>query len=126
MKRFAMKDYGKAKEVLIEIEAQSRPMDETHVRVELAAFAINPYDVALRQGAMRDFRTLKFPYVLGNDGAGIVTEVGGEVSHIKVGDEVIVHAVGGTYGEEVVVPGGKVVKKPNSMSWEVAAGAVTP
>ena len=47
MKRFAMKDYGKAKEVLIEIEAQSRPMDETHVRVELAAFAINPYDVAL-------------------------------------------------------------------------------
>ena len=46
MKRFAMKDYGKAKEVLIEIEAQSRPMDKTHVRVELAAFAINPYDVA--------------------------------------------------------------------------------
>ena len=41
MKRFAMKDYGKAKEVLIEIEAQSRPMDETHVRVELALSLIH-------------------------------------------------------------------------------------
>lgn len=126
MKRFAMKDYGKAEDVLIEIESEARSLDDTHVRVELKAFAINPYDVALRQGAMRDFRTLKFPYVLGNDGAGIVTEVGSEITHIEVGDDVIVHAVGGTYGEEVVVPGKKVVKKPVSMSWEVAAGAVTP
>lgn len=126
MKRFAIKDYGAAKDVLIEIEAEPRPVDDTHVRVELKAFAINPYDIALRQGAMRDFRTLKFPYVLGNDGAGIVTEVGSEITHVKVGDEVILHAVGGTYGEEVVVPGKKIVKKPASMTWEVAAGAVTP
>ena len=126
MKRFAIKDYGTAKDVLIEIEAEPRPVDDTHVRVTLAGFAINPYDVSLRQGAMRDFRTLKFPYVLGNDGAGVVTEVGSDVTHVKVGDEVIVHAVGGTYGEEVVVPGKKLVKKPKSMSWEVAAGAVTP
>ncbi|MBO0451731.1 NADP-dependent oxidoreductase [Candidatus Enterococcus murrayae] len=126
MKRFAIKDYGPASDVLIEIEAEPRLMDDTHVRVELTAFAINPYDVALRQGAMRDFRTLKFPYVLGNDGAGIVTEVGSKITHVKVGDEVIVHAVGGTYGEEVVVPGKKIVRKPVSMSWEVAAGAVTP
>ena len=104
MKRFAIKDYGTAKDVLIEIEAEPRAVDASHVRVKLLSFAINPYDIALRQGAMRDFRTLKFPYVLGNDGAGIVTEVGSEIAHVKIGDEVIVHAVGGTYGEEVVVP----------------------
>jgi NADPH:quinone reductase-like Zn-dependent oxidoreductase len=69
---------------------------------------------------------VKFPYVLGNDGAGIVTEVGDAVTHVTVGDEVIVHAVSGTYGEEIVVPGKKVVKKPASMTWEAAAGAVTP
>lgn len=126
MKRFALKDYGPAKEVLIEIDSEPRLVDETHVRVELVAFAINPYDVALRQGAMRDVRTLKFPYVLGNDGAGIVTEVGKKVTHVKSGDEVIVHAIGGTYGEEIVVPGKKIVKKPAMMSWEVAAGMVTP
>lgn len=126
MKRFAIKDYGAAQDVLIEIEAEPRPIDDSHVRVELTAFAINPYDIALRQGEMREFRTLKFPYVLGNDGAGIVTEVGKEITHVNVGDEVIVHAVSGTYGEEIVVPGKKVVKKPTSMPWEIAAGAVTP
>ncbi|WP_314577402.1 NADP-dependent oxidoreductase [Enterococcus gilvus] len=126
MKRFAIKDYGVAKDVMITIEAEPRTVDATHVRVEIQAFAINPYDIALRQGAMRAFRTVKFPYVLGNDGAGIVTEVGDAVTHVTVGDEVIVHAVSGTYGEEIVVPGKKVVKKPASMTWEAAAGAVTP
>lgn len=126
MKRFAIKEYGRAKDVFMEIDAAPRPVDDTHVRVALKAFAINPYDIALRQGAMRAFRTLKFPYVLGNDGAGIVTEIGDDVTHVQVGDEVIVHAISGTYGEEIVVPSKKLVKKPASMTWEAAAGAVTP
>ncbi|MBO1305875.1 NADP-dependent oxidoreductase [Enterococcus sp. 669A] len=126
MKRFAMKEYGSAKEVLTEIEAAPREMDETHVRVKTMAFGVNPYDVSLRQGQMSSFRTLKFPYVLGNDGAGIVTEVGSQVDHVAVGDQVILHAVGGTYGEEIVVPGSKVAKKIPAISWAEAAGGVTP
>lgn len=126
MKRFAMKDYGPAKEVLTELDAEPRPMDDTHVRVKIMAFGVNPYDVSLRQGNMKDFRTLKFPYVLGNDGAGIVTEVGEQVTHVAVDDVVILHAVGGTYGEEIVVPGKKVAKKSAAISWAEAAGAVTP
>ena len=35
MKRFAIKDYGAAKDVLIVFEAEPRPVDDTHVRVEL-------------------------------------------------------------------------------------------
>lgn len=126
MKRFAMKEYGPAREVLQEIDAQPREVDDTHVRVKIVAFGVNPYDVSLRQGKMSSFRTLKFPYVLGNDGAGIVTEVGAQVDHLAVGDRVIVHAVGGTYGEEIVVPGKKVAKKTPAISWAEAAGAVTP
>lgn len=126
MKRFAMKDYGRAEEVLIEIEAQPRVIDETHIRVAIKAFAINPYDIALRKGDMQAFRKLKFPYVLGNDAAGIVTEIKGDDSPFVIGDEVLLHAVGGTYGEEIVVPTKKVVKKPVTMSWEAAAGSVTP
>ena len=126
MKRFAMKDYGRAEEVLIEIEAQPRVIDETHIRVAIKAFAINPYDIALRKGDMQAFRKLKFPYVLGNDAAGIVTEIKGDDSPFAIGDEVLLHAVGGTYGEEIVVPTKKVVKKPVTMSWEAAAGSVTP
>ncbi|MGG5314792.1 NADP-dependent oxidoreductase [Enterococcus sp. AZ072] len=126
MKRFAMKDYGPAREVLTEIDALPREVDETHVRVKIVAFGVNPYDISLRQGKMSSFRSLKFPYVLGNDGTGIVTEVGTQVNHLAVGDRVIVHAVGGTYGEELVIPGKKAAKKSPAISWAEAAGAVTP
>ena len=58
--------------------------------------------------------------VLGNDGAGIVTEIGSDVTTVHVGDRVAVHAVGGTYGEEVVLPSAKAAKIPDEMSWEEA------
>ncbi len=86
---------------------------------------MNPYDVALRLGEMKEIRTLKFPYVPGNDGAGIVTDWF-RCHNFSVGDRVAVHAVGGTYGEEVVLPSAKVAKIPDKMSWEEAAGMVTP
>lgn len=126
MRRFAMKDYGEAKNVFTEIEAQPRTVDESHVRIQILAFGVNPYDVSVRQGTMKDFRPLKFPYVLGNDSAGIVTEIGSEVKNIEVGDAVIAHSVGGANGEELVVPANKVVKKPNALSFVEGAAAVTP
>lgn len=125
MKRFAMKEYGPADQVLIEIAADPRKMSEKHIRVALKAFGINPYDISLRQGKMQSFRKVNFPYVLGNDGAGIVTEVGSEVTNVKVGDEVLLHAVGGTYGEEIVLPAHKAVIKPEEMTWETAAAIPT-
>lgn len=125
MKRFAIKEYGAAAEVFTEITAEPREMSPKHVRVELKAFGINPYDVSLRQGKMQEIRPVKFPYVLGNDGAGTITAVGDEVEDIRLGDDVIVHAVGGTYGEEIVVPGKKIVVKPDNMPWDQAAGIPT-
>ena len=123
MRRFAINGYGEAQDVFEEIDAHPRKVDSGHIRVEIKAFSVNPYDVALRSGEMKEIRTLKFPYVLGNDGAGIVTEIGSDVTTVHVGDRVAVHAVGGTYGEEVVLPSAKI---PDEMSWEEAAGMVTP
>lgn len=126
MKRFAIKDYGKAADVFEEIEASSREVDATHVRVEVKAFGVNPYDVSVRLGNMKSFRPLKFPYVLGNDSAGIVTEIGADIKNVAVGDAVIAHSVGGANGEELVLPGHKLIKKPEKMSFAQAAGFVTP
>lgn len=125
MKRFAIIDYGAAAEVFRVIDANPRELTAKHVRVSLKTFAINPYDIALRQGEMKNVRQLKFPYVLGNDGAGVVTEVGSEVTNVGIGDEVIVHPVGGTYGEEIVLPDHKLIRKPSVMSWELAASLPT-
>jgi NADPH:quinone reductase-like Zn-dependent oxidoreductase len=125
MKRFAMKEYGPAETVFEEIDAQPRELADSRIRVEIKAFSVNPYDVSLRSGAMKEMRTLKFPYVLGNDGAGVVTEVAPDVKDFKVGDRVVVHAVGGTYGEEVVLPAKKAAIIPEKMSWTEAAAMVT-
>ena len=110
MRRFAINGYGEAQDVFEEIDAHPREVGSGHVRVEIKAFSVNPYDVALRLGEMKEIRTLKFPYVPGNDGAGIVTEIGSDVTTVHVGDRVAVHAVGGTYGEEVVLPSTKAAK----------------
>lgn len=125
MKRFAIKDYGPAREVFEEIETTPKELTGNHIRVAIKAFAINPYDVSLRQGKMQDFRSLKFPYVLGNDGGGIVTEVAEDVTNLRVGDRVVLHPIGGAYGEEISLPAHKAAKLPDKMSWQEAAGMVT-
>ena len=119
MRRFAINGYGEAQDVFEEIDAHPREVGSGHVRVEIKAFSVNPYDVALRLGEMKEIRTLKFPYVPGNDGAGIVTEIGSDVTTVHVGDRVAVHAVGGTYGEEVVLPSAKVAKIPGITAYNL-------
>ncbi|MGM0125433.1 hypothetical protein IGI37_002832 [Enterococcus sp. AZ194] len=125
MKRFAMKDYGKAEDVFTLIDAQPREVKSEHIRVAIEAFGINPYDSQVRSGLMREVQPVKFPYVLGHDGTGVVTEVGDEVTEFKVGDAVIIYPISGTYGEEVVLPAKKAIKRPENMSIAEAAAIPT-
>lgn len=57
-----------------------------HVRVKLAAAGVNPVDTKLR--AKPAYHPDKLPAILGCDGAGIVEEIGDQVTRFKVGDEV--------------------------------------
>lgn len=125
MERFAITDYGEPQDVFETITANPRELTAGHIRVAVKAFAINPYDVSLRSGAQQENRSLTFPYVLGNDAAGIVTEVFADETDFSVGDRVVIHPISGTYGEEVVLPNKKAAKIPDQMSFAEAAGMVT-
>lgn len=57
-----------------------------HVRIKLAAAGINPLDTKLR--AKPAYHPDKLPSILGCDGAGLVDEIGAEVTRFKVGDAV--------------------------------------
>lgn len=57
-----------------------------HLRVKLAAAGINPLDIKLRSNPI--YHPDKLPAILGCDGAGIIEEIGPEVSRFKVGDGV--------------------------------------
>ncbi|MEX2516891.1 MAG: alcohol dehydrogenase catalytic domain-containing protein, partial [Gammaproteobacteria bacterium] len=61
----------------------SRP---SQVRVRMKAAGVNPIDTKLRRNGT--FFPKNLPAVLGMDGAGVVDEVGSQVSEFAPGDEV--------------------------------------
>jgi alcohol dehydrogenase len=96
MKAAIINDYGHADAfALTDIEV---PKPQAHqVLVEVHASSLNPFDTKLREGYMKDGIPLQFPVVLGGDIAGIITEVGENVTAFAVGDKV--------YGQANVVAG---------------------
>jgi NADPH:quinone reductase-like Zn-dependent oxidoreductase len=62
--------------------------------VKNRAVAVNPIDWVLQsQGTGMAFRWIKFPFILGNDVAGEVIQIGHEVTRFKVGDRVLGQAM---------------------------------
>ena len=75
----------------------------------------HPYAVRLAFGLRRP----KYP-VPGRDVAGVVADVGSQVTTVAVGDEVIGTA-DGSFAELAVVPATRVARKPAGLSFEEAA-----
>ncbi len=66
-------------------ELALRPVGRGEVRVELAASGICHTDLSVREGAMPAL----LPCTLGHEGAGVVAEVGDQVSAVGPGDHVV-------------------------------------
>lgn len=121
--------YGDAPEVL-ELRqdhptADLRPHD---VLVQVRAASVNPMDVDMRAGYMRQLlappRLTEFPFVLGRDCSGEVAAVGSRVWRFKQGDHVWGAAspyTPGTHAEWAVLPSDWLAHKPASCSHEEAA-----
>ncbi|MFD0206406.1 MULTISPECIES: NADP-dependent oxidoreductase [Saccharothrix] len=92
------------------------------VRVRVKAAGVQPTDLAVREGWTPPGLTLRSPQVIGNEFAGVIDQVGPEVTGVSVGDEVLGYRSLECYAEFVVVPADQIVPKPASLSWEVAAG----
>ena len=88
------------------------------IRIRNYAAAVNPTDVAARNGLMAEYQKINPPpYVPGMDAAGIVDQLGeGVETDIKVGDEVMAMVVpSGSYGayrEQIVLDQNAVVRAP--------------
>jgi NADPH2:quinone reductase len=88
--------------------------------VKLAASGVNFVDVYFREGRYK----AAVPFVLGQEGAGVVTEVGAEVKSLKVRDRVAWCGVQGAYAEYAAVPADRLVPIPQAVSDEQAAAAM--
>jgi NADPH2:quinone reductase len=86
MKAILMSTAGDASVLQLHEIAKPDLPSAHHLRVKLAAAGINPLDTKLRAKAL--YHPDKLPAILGCDGAGIVDEVGSEVTRFKAGDAV--------------------------------------
>jgi NADPH2:quinone reductase len=99
--------------------------DPQEVLVRLHAAGINPVDYKLRKAG--GFYPDRLPLILGCDGAGVVEEVGEDVTKFNVGDEVFFFNGGmggdeqGNYAERTIIHQDFLATKPNSLSMLEAA-----
>jgi len=120
-KRIQFSSHG-GPEVLEYRDYQPAAPGPDEVRVHNQAIGLNFIDTYFRSGL---YPPPALPSSLGNEGAGIVEAVGSQVSQFQVGDRVAyATAPLGAYSELHVLPAGKLVKLPDSISFEQAAAVM--
>ena len=97
-------------------------------RIRHTAIGINYSDVNVRRGGFYLARPPQFPLMLGNEAAGVVTEVGHGVSTVKPGERVVYAGMRGefyedtgAYAEERNVPVERLIPVPPGVSDQQAA-----
>jgi len=92
--------------------------------IAVRAASLNPLDFKIREGKVKLVLRLAPPIALGCDVAGVVTEVGSNVTQFKAGDEVYARLEKNRMGglaERVVADARVVAHKPARASFEEAA-----
>ena len=75
---------------VIEIgDAAAQEPRAREVLVGVEAASVNPLDLKIIAGYMKEFFPVEFPYAPGTDFSGIVQVVGAEVENLKAGDRVV-------------------------------------
>lgn len=95
---------------------------DDEVLIEIKASAVNPIDWKIVTGAMQRFIPLPLPFTPGVDAAGVVVEVGRNVTTLRAGDEVLGFiGIVGAYATHAVVAADKLARKPASIDFDTAA-----
>jgi NADPH2:quinone reductase len=131
MKAVWFEKKGPAREVLVTGEMPDPVPDLGHVRVRVHVSGVNPTDTKTRGGYGGNTR-MEFPRIIpGQDGAGVIDQVGLGVPESRIGERVWIYEAYrgrpfGTAAEYVVVPSGNAVKLPDSIGFDTGAGLGVP
>ncbi|GMA47775.1 NADP-dependent oxidoreductase [Tetragenococcus muriaticus] len=115
--------YG-GKDQLKESTVSLPKLEENQVLVSVQATSINPIDWKLREGYLQQKYPWDFPIVLGWDVAGVIVDVGQEVTNWQVGDKVFARPQTtrfGTYADYTIVNENLLVSIPDNTSYKEAA-----
>lgn len=87
MKAVRYSSYG-GPEVFKYEDAPIPVIGKDDVLVKVAGTTFNPADTTLRSGNVKDYISLEFPFIPCYDVAGVIEEVGENVSDFVIGDKV--------------------------------------
>lgn len=106
-------------EVLVPRDLPDPEPGPGEIRVAVETIGLNYAEVLSRKGLYGWAPEL--PYVLGMEAAGRVDRVGGGVTHVGIGDVVLVGRQSGAYAEYVVQAADRVLPAPSGFSMEECA-----
>jgi NADPH2:quinone reductase len=107
-------------EVLTPVDVPVPSPQPNEALVQIKAAGVNFIDVYFREGRY----PTPLPFINGQEAAGVVTEVGSEVTTLQPGDRVAYSSRLGSYAEYAAVPADRLVKIPAELDFEQAAAAM--
>jgi NADPH:quinone reductase len=124
MKAIHVHEFG-GPEVLRLEEVPTPQPGPSEVLLRMHAAGVNPVETYIRAGTYA--RLPKLPYTPGNDGAGVVEQVGSGVTEFKPGDRVYTAgSLSGTYAEFALCKKEQVHPLPENVSFAQGAAMGTP
>jgi len=124
VKAIRVKEFGGPEVLQLEDVPTPQP-GPGEVLVRIHATGVNPVETYIRAGTYA--RLPKLPYTPGNDGAGVIEEVGVDESEFKAGDRVYTAgSVTGTYAEFAVCKKEQVHPLPANVPFAQGAAMGTP
>ncbi len=119
MKAVTVNAYG-GPEVMNYEEVDKPNLAGTEVLIKVEAAGINYIDTYQRSGLYQ----ISLPATLGMEASGTVEEIGAEANRFRTGDRVAYTNVLGAYAEYAAVDQEKIVRIPESVSFNQAAAAM--
>jgi NADPH:quinone reductase-like Zn-dependent oxidoreductase len=123
MRAYVLEHYGGSEgSRLMDVPAPApEPRD---ILVKVRAAGLNPVDFKFRQGKLRAILRPKLPFVLGNELAGEVIAVGGDVKRFRVGDRVFARVAkdrAGAFAAQACVDEDDAALMPRDLDFTAAA-----
>ena len=124
MKAIRVHEFG-GPEVLRLEDVPTARSGSGQVLVRMHAIGVNPVETYIRAGTYP--RKPELPYTPGNDGAGVIEQVGPDANEFKSGDRVYTAgSVSGTYAEFALCKTDQVHRLPANVSFAQGAAMGTP
>src|SRR6059036_1154568 len=124
MKAIRVHEFGGPEVLRLEEVPAPRP-GAGQVLVRMHAIGVNPVETYIRSGKYA--RLPELPYTPGNDGAGVVEQIGEGVTAFSVGDRVYTAgSISGTYAQFALCETTQVHRLPANASFVQGAAMGTP